>query len=90
MLSLSLNVCMLSRRLRSFSPETVKDVVQSGAAGSTDLAWRVSALLVGVVLFLGVEATNAPAAFKTSCIGVCPFVVCIRCAYVQVNLERVA
>lgn len=86
MLSLSLNVCMLSCRLRSFSADPFKDVVQSGTVGSNDLARRFSALLG--VLFLGVDVANTPAAFNTSCIGACPFAVCIRCAYVQVNLGK--
>jgi hypothetical protein len=85
LLSLSLVVCMLSRRLRSFAPEPVKDVVQSGPVGSNGLPRRTSALL-GVRL--EVDFANIPAAFNTSCIGACPFVVCIRCAYVQVNLEK--
>ena len=79
---------MLSRRLRSFSAEPVKDVVQSGTVGSNGLArWASASALLGV-LFLGVDVANAPAAFNTSCIGACPFVVCIRCAYVQVNLLK--
>ena len=80
MLSLSLNMCMLSRRLRSFAPEPDKDVVQSSTVGSNGLA------LLGVRF--GVDDANTPAAFNTSCIGACPFVVCIRCAYVQVNLGK--
>ena len=76
---------MLSRRLRSFAPELAKGVVQSGMVGSNDLVRWASALLR---LRLGVDAANTPAAFNTSCIGACPFVVCIRCAYVQVNLEK--
>jgi hypothetical protein len=83
MLSLSLIVCMLSRRLSSLAPELAKDVVLSGTVESDGLARRTSQLL-GVQL--GVDTT--PAAFNTSCIGACPFVVCIRCAYVQVNLEK--
>ena len=83
MLSLSLIVYMLSRRLRSFALETVKGVARSSAVGNNGLAWGTSALL-GVRL--RVDPANTLAAFNTSCIGACPFVVCIRCAYVQVNL----
>ena len=75
-LSLSLIMCMLSRRLRSLAPEPAKDVVQSGTVESNGLALRTSALLG--VRRLGVDAANTPAAFNTSCIGACPFAVCIR------------
>lgn len=79
LLSLSLDVFMLSRRLRSPFSE-VKDVGQLIMVGSVRERRQGSALL-GVRL-----GTEIPAACKTSCIGACPFVVCIRCAYVQVNL----